>query len=168
MPCALSGGIECKNKDNGGDPCFDYKVAFFCPSPHVRATGAPIKPFDSCTGVTCSGHGECRRAPASVPAEGYLCSCERGYFQRDCDDSPIRISKPNNVSECGGPALEHKTPGTQYVWCADAVVDSMGYSDVELTILTSPSADVTCRIQSSSIADVQAVQTARFPAGSAL
>ena len=44
----------------------------------------------------------------------------------------------------------------------------MGYSDVELTILASPSADVTCRIQSSSIADVQAVQTARFPAGSAL
>ena len=108
----MSGGISCRTSDNGGS-CLDYKIRFFCPSATVELTGAPIEPFDSCTGVTCSAHGECMRNTTSASTGGYVCSCESGYFRRDCDDTPMRISVTHNVSECGGPALGHRLPGIQ-------------------------------------------------------
>lgn len=164
----MSGGLECRNSENAGS-CFDYKVRFFCASPKRFPTAAPVMPFDSCTGITCSGHGKCKLDPTSVSMKGYFCSCERGYFQRDCDDTPLRMSIAHNVSECGGLALEHRPPGIQYVWCADALVNSTGYTDMELTILASPSASVTCQIESASNAKARAVRSmVVFPVGSPL
>ena len=94
--CTVNDGIECKDADNSNG-CSDYAIQFLCPLEQVR-TEAPITPFDSCSGVTCSGNGQC------IPsADGYICDC-LGFFGRDCEQRPIRVLAVNNVSECGGVA----------------------------------------------------------------
>lgn len=96
-----------------------------------------------------------------------MCVCQKGYFQRDCSDTPLRVLVASNVSECGGRALRHMTPGTQDIWCANKFVDATGYTDVQLTILAIPTANVTCHIESSSTIEAQVVQySGVFPAGS--
>ena len=56
--CTAADGIECSDDDNDAG-CLDYEAQYLCPLEEPK-TEAPITPFDSCDGVTCSGHGACQ------------------------------------------------------------------------------------------------------------
>ena len=59
---------------------------------------APVVPYDSCAGITCSGHGSCEEGHNGQA----LCQCYPGWFRRDCGAVPLRLSSLQNISECGG------------------------------------------------------------------
>ena len=71
------------------------------------------------------------------------------YFRRDCDDMPLQLRLGGNVSECGGQALRTDTLGVQVLQCEDEALKSAAITEVILTILTSPEAEVTCKVESS-------------------
>ena len=119
----------------------------------------------------------CARARASVHACSCACACARthacahlflpgcrcesactfviwlcaGWFRRDCDDTPLRLSKLEReiVSECGGSALVSQALGVQTLSCDDTELLATSETTASLTILTSPEADVTCTLESS-------------------
>ena len=107
----------------------------------TRRTNAPIMPFDSCAGITCSGHGVCR----DLNGKG-LCYCDHGWFRKDCDDTPLRMKVVSNVSECGT-GLIQAPPGVQHFACEGAL-NATGFTQVEVSILASPDSDVGCIVES--------------------
>ena len=112
---------------------------YLCPTEEFP-TNAPIAPFDSCAGITCSGHGEC--------IDG-LCNCEPGWFEQNCTKIPIQLTILRNVSECGGPPLLKPTPpGEQFVDCVDPGLAKTGRTAVQIKILATPVSGVTCEITS--------------------
>ena len=157
-------GIECRSSDND-EGCLDYEVQYLCPTEQA-VTNAPIEPFDSCAGVTCSGHGVCRES-GSIG----LCDCAPGWFRQDCDAVPIGIIVVNNVTECGGPALLQPAPGLQWLECANSELKATGETHVQISILEQPTAAVECVIQSkapleAAVIDRTGVFDAESPIGS--
>lgn len=117
----------------------------------THRTEAPVAPFDSCAGITCSGHGECQ-----VTNGGARCVCMPGWFTAACSDMPLRLHIRRNVSECGT-ALVQALPGLQLFDCEGAL-NATGFTDVKLSILASPSADVACTVESTAPAEAKIVQ----------
>ena len=98
QPCTVEYGFLCISSENEGG-CEDYQVELLCP--HQDTTQAPVVAFNTCTGVTCSGHGMCR----SDSEGSAMCFCDPGWFQRDCSEVPLNLTIASDVSECGGPPL---------------------------------------------------------------
>ena len=100
---ACANGDECQNSATCVDASGNSNPAYTC-SCTAGWTGLRCgASVDDCASAPCGPHGTC-----SDQHLGYVCSCDSGYFRRDCDDTPLRMSIGHNVSECGGPALEHR------------------------------------------------------------
>ena len=95
----------------------------------VPRTEAPVLPWNACKGVGCSGHGECKMNAKKEAT----CSCSAGWFQKDCDDTPLRMTI-SNISECGGETLELDSFGMQQLQCHDMVLRSTGVTEVMIAV----------------------------------
>ena len=98
-----------------------------------------------------SGNGICHCSPGCAwslchPVHLYVV-CR--FFRRDCDGQPLLMRLGGNVSECGGQALVTENPGVQVLDCEDEALKADTTTEIVVTILSTPEADVRCIIESS-------------------
>ena len=165
VTCSAVHGLICLNQDNA-EPCKDYKVQFHCPKmarkewidmdwtnssstgiptqrslteePTMLYLDAPSVPFDSCMGITCSGHGVCA---------DQTCACDPGWARPDCSEMSLAMSvAQKEINECGGDPFAHGMAGKQYLYCSSQQLAIHGSTPVHVHLLTQPRSMVSCSI----------------------